>query len=90
MRGLSLNESLKTGKMFDNKMIALVKVSEETNQTHFVFSQLNEQYNQEVTQQSKIMSTLLELLIILIVGLFVGVLLFTIYLPMFQPSNTIG
>lgn len=90
MRGLSLNESLKTGKMFDNKMISLVKVSEETNQTDFVFSQLNEQYNQEVTQQSKIMSTLLEPLIILIVGLIVAVLLVAMYLPMFQLSNTIG
>ena len=46
MKGLSLNESMRNLKMFDNKMISLVKVSEETNQTDFVFKQLNEQYNQ--------------------------------------------
>lgn len=90
MKGLSLNESLKNSKMFDNKMISLVKVSEETNQTDFVFKQLNEQYNQEVTQQSKIMSTILEPFIILIVGLIVAVLLVAMYLPMFQLSNAIG
>ena len=90
MKGLSLNESLKNLKMFDNKMISLVKVSEETNQTDFVFKQLNEQYNQEVTQQSKIMSTILEPFIILIVGLIVAVLLVAMYLPMFQLSNAIG
>jgi type IV pilus assembly protein PilC len=90
MKGLSLNESLKNLKMFDNKMISLVKVSEETNQTDFVFKQLNEQYNQEVTQQSKVMSTILEPFIILIVGLIVAVLLVAMYLPMFQLSNAIG
>lgn len=90
LKGFSLNESLKSCIMFDNKMISLVKVSEETNQTDFIFKQLNEQYNQEVTQQSKIMSTILEPFIILIVGLIVAVLLIAMYLPMFQLSNAIG
>lgn len=90
LKGFSLNESLKNCIMFDNKMISLVKVSEETNQTDFIFKQLNEQYNQEVTQQSKIMSTILEPFIILIVGLIVAVLLIAMYLPMFQLSNAIG
>jgi len=90
LKGNSLHESLKKGKLFDNKMISLVKVSEETNQTDFVFKQLNDQYNQEVTQQSKIMATLLEPFIILIVGLIVAILLVSMYLPMFQLSNAIG
>lgn len=86
----SLNESLQDCRMFDNRMIALVKVSEETNQTDFIFYQLNEQYTQEVTQQSKVMSAILEPFIILIVGLIVAVLLVSMYLPMFQLSNAIG
>jgi type II secretory pathway component PulF len=90
LKGNSLNESLKKCRMFDNRMISLVKVSEETNQTDFIFKQLNDQYNQEVTQQSKIMSTILEPFIILIVGLIVAVLLVSMYLPMFQLSNAIG
>ena len=90
LKGSSLNESMKNCKMFDNKMISLVKVSEETNQTDFIFQQLNDQYNQEVTQQSKIMSTILEPFIILIVGVIVAVLLVAMYLPMFQLSNAIG
>lgn len=90
LKGNSLHESLKKCKMFDNRMISLVKVSEETNQTDFIFKQLNDQYNQEVTQQSKIMSTILEPFIILIVGLIVAVLLVSMYLPMFQLSDAIG
>lgn len=90
LKGYSLNESLKNSKMFDNRMIALIKVSEETNQTNYIFNQLNEQYNQEVSQQSKVMATVLEPFIILIVGLIVAVLLISMYLPMFQLSNAIG
>ncbi|VXB36789.1 Type II secretory pathway, component PulF [Flavobacterium sp. 9AF] len=90
LKGFSLHESLKKGTFFDNKMTSLVKVAEETNQTDFVFKQLNDQYNLEVAQQSKIMSTLLEPFIILIVGLIVAILLVAMYLPMFQLSNAIG
>ncbi len=90
LKGSSLHESLKKCKMFDSRMISLVKVSEETNQTDFIFKQLNDQYSQEVTQQSKILSTILEPFIILIVGLIVAVLLVSMYLPMFQLSDAIG
>jgi type IV pilus assembly protein PilC len=76
--------------MFDDRIISLVKVAEETNQTEFVFNQLNEQYNNEVVQQSKLIATIIEPFIIIIVGLIVGVLLVALYLPMFKLSSVIG
>lgn len=90
LKGNSLSVSLKENKLFDNRIISLVKVAEETNQTEYVFKQLSEQYNQEVVQQSKIMTTVLEPLIILFVGVLVAVLLVAMYLPMFQLSSAIG
>lgn len=90
LKGGSLSESLKGNKLFDNRIISLVKVAEETNQTEYVFNQLNEQFNQEVVQQSKIMATVLEPLIIVFVGVLVAVLLVAMYLPMFQLSSAIG
>lgn len=90
LKGGSLSESLKGNKLFDNRIISLVKVAEETNQTEYVFNQLNEQFNQEVVQQSKIMATVLEPLIIIFVGVLVAVLLVAMYLPMFQLSSAIG
>ena len=90
LKGSSLSESLKQTRLFDRRIISLVKVAEETNQTEYVFNQLNEQYNQEVIQQSKVMSTVLEPLIILFVGGIVAVLLIAMYLPMFQLSSAIG
>ena len=90
LKGNSLSISLKQNSMFDNRIISLVKVAEETNQTEYVFKQLNEQYNQEVILQSKVMTTILEPFIILFVGIIVAVLLIAMYLPMFQLSSAIG
>lgn len=90
LKGNSLSASLKENPLFDNRIISLVKVAEETNQTEYVFKQLSEQYNQEVMQKSKTMTTVLEPLIILFVGVLVAILLVAMYLPMFQLSSAIG
>jgi type II secretory pathway component PulF len=90
LKGNLLSQSLAGNAMFDQRIISLVKVAEETNQTEFVFNQLNEQYNNEVVQQSKLVATIIEPFIIIIVGLIVGVLLVALYLPMFKLSSVIG
>jgi len=90
LKGETLSNSLRQNKIFDDKMIALVKVAEETNQTQYVFERLNMQYNTQVQQQSKLLSTLMEPFIILIVGVLVGVILIAMYLPMFKISSVIG
>ncbi|TBN04455.1 type II secretion system F family protein [Hyunsoonleella flava] len=90
LQGASLSDSLSQHKLFDDKMIALVKVAEETNQTEYVFERLNMQYNTQVQQQSKMLSTLMEPFIILIVGVLVGIILIAMYLPMFKLSSVMG
>jgi type IV pilus assembly protein PilC len=37
LKGKSLSESLKSHSLFDDKMVAMVKVAEETNQNEFIF-----------------------------------------------------
>lgn len=88
--GKPLSESLAESPYFDAEMIALVKVSEETNQTEYIFERLNAQYDTEVKQQSKLLSTVLEPLIIVIVGIFVGIILIAMYLPMFRLGSVLG
>ncbi len=90
LQGHALSESLAKHKLFDDKMITLVKVAEETNQNELIFNRLNMQYNTQVLQQSKILSTIMEPIIILIVGVLVGVILIAMYLPMFKLSSVIG
>ncbi|WP_298535901.1 type II secretion system F family protein [uncultured Algibacter sp.] len=90
LKGESLSESLKQHTLFGDKMVALVKVAEETNQTEYIFERLNQQYNTQVQQKSKMLSTLMEPFIILIVGVLVGVILVAMYLPMFKLSSVMG
>ena len=87
LKGMPLSESLNLHKLFDDKMIALVKVAEETNQNEFIFERLNTQYNTMVQQKSKLLSTIIEPIIILIIGVLVGVILIAMYLPMFRLSS---
>ncbi len=88
--GKSLNGSMANNKIFDNKMISLVKVAEETNQTEYIFERLSQQYAIEVQQKSKLLSTLMEPIIIIVIGIFVGVILVSMYLPMFKLSSVVG
>jgi len=90
LKGKSLSESLSQHKLFDDKMIAMVKVAEETNQNEFIFQRLNTQYNTQVQQRSKMLSTIMEPIIIMIVGVLVGVILIAMYLPMFKLSSVLG
>lgn len=90
LAGTSLHKSMAGNKIFDNKMVSLVKVAEETNQTEYIFERLNQQYAIEVQQKSKLLSTLIEPLIIVVIGIFVGVILVSMYLPMFKLSSVVG
>lgn len=90
MSGKSLNRSMSGNKIFDNKMVSLVKVAEETNQTEYIFERLSQQYAIEVQQKSKLLSTLMEPIIIIVIGIFVGVILVSMYLPMFKLSSVVG
>ncbi|TCK65007.1 type IV pilus assembly protein PilC [Winogradskyella wandonensis] len=90
LKGKSLSQSLDKHKLFDAKMVALVKVAEETNQNEFIFQRLNARYTTQVQQKSKLLSTALEPFIIMIVGVLVGVILIAMYLPMFRLSSVLG
>lgn len=90
LKGTSLSNSLKQNAIFDAKMVALVKVAEETNKTEFIFERLYQQYSIEVQQRSKLLSTVMEPLIIIFIGILVGIILISMYLPMFKLSSVLG
>ncbi|WP_046758577.1 type II secretion system F family protein [Kordia jejudonensis] len=90
LKGATLSESLASHSIFSDKMVALVKVSEQTNQTEFIFERLNTQYHEQVQRQSKMMSTIMEPIIIVFVGIMVGIILIAMYLPMFKLGTVLG
>ncbi|WP_158829373.1 type II secretion system F family protein [Mucilaginibacter lacusdianchii] len=88
MKGKALHESLAQFSVYPAKMIQLVKVGEETNQLDYFFARISEQYVEEVEYQTSALSSAMEPLIIIFLGLIVGVILVSMYLPLFQMSNS--
>ena len=90
LKGITLSESLRSYQVFDPKMVSLIKVAEETNQSQFIFEKLSTQYNSEVQHKSKLLSTIIEPIIIIVLGSVVALILVSMYLPMFKLSTIIG
>jgi type IV pilus assembly protein PilC len=88
MNGKSLHQSLQHFNVYPKKMIQLIKVGEETNQMDHFFAKISEQYIEEVEYKTSTLSSMMEPLIIIFLGLIVGVILISMYLPLFQMSNS--
>jgi len=88
MKGVSLHASLAKFPVYPARMVQLVKVGEEINRLDHFFEHIASQYVQEVEHQTGTISKLIEPLIIIFLGLVVGFILVSMYLPMFQMSNS--
>ena len=88
--GEKLSGAFSKHVIFDKKMLALIRVAEETNQTEYIFDKLSEQYNHQVKNQSQVIANVLNPILTIFVGIIVGVILVAMYLPMFRLSSVIG
>lgn len=88
VNGRSLHSSFNRIKDFNVKLIAMVRIGEEINQLDKFFDTLAEQYNSETDFRLSQMNALLEPVLIIFLGLVVGFILITMYLPMFEISNS--
>lgn len=88
LKGRSLHESLKKFKIFPPKMIQLIKVGEESKKLDYFFAWVADQYLAEVEYKTSTLSSVMQPLIIIFLGLIVGVIVVSIYLPLFQMSNS--
>ncbi len=89
-KGKSLHESLSQFKIFDKRMLSLLKVGEEVNQLDIVFNRLKKQYMEDVDYQTSMANGIIEPLMIIVVGVFVGIILVSMYLPIFKLSTSFG
>lgn len=88
LTGKTLHQSLQQFNVYPRKMIQLIKVGEETNQLDYFFAKISDQYIEEVEYKTSTLSSMMEPLIIVFLGLVVGVILVSMYLPLFQMSNS--
>lgn len=90
MSGTPLSKSLSQHKIYDKRLVALVKVAEEVNQLDLIFYKLATQYTEDSQHKVGIINNILEPIIIIILGLLVAVILISMYLPLFKLSNSFG
>ncbi|WP_124981842.1 type II secretion system F family protein [Nonlabens xiamenensis] len=91
INGDSQSEAFKKHpKLFDNKLIAMIQVAEQTNQDELVYQNLKLHYNNLLKQQAKTFTNLINPILTLLVGCIVGFILIALYLPMFKMSTLIG
>ncbi len=90
MQGQSLNQGLAKFKIYDARLVALIRVGEESNQLGLIFKKLAVQMEEELQHKAKMLGNVLEPLIIIFLGFLVAVILIAMYLPMFQLSTSIG
>ncbi len=90
LHGQPFHRSISKFRIFDKRMISMIKVAEETNQLDVIFRSLKDQYNAEVEQRTTILGNLLEPVLIIFISVFVGLILVSMYLPMFKLSTSIG
>lgn len=90
LKGQPLHLSLAKFKIYNRRMISLIKVAEEVNQLDTIFLKLSKQYSDEVEHQTSILGSLIEPVMIIFLGAFVAIILVAMYLPLFQMSSTVG
>ncbi|MEQ8580615.1 MAG: type II secretion system F family protein [Marinoscillum sp.] len=88
VQGKTITEAFEKYPIFDNQMIALIKVGEEVNQLGSFFQKLSADYTNSVKHKTALMATFLEPFMIIFLGLVVGVILVAMYLPMFELSSS--
>lgn len=87
-KGKMLHEAMVSKSLFDQRMVSLIRVGEETNRLDVIFKKLYEQYSSEADHRTIMMNAMLEPLLIVIVGILVAVILIAMYLPMFKIGNS--
>ena len=89
-KGALLSESLAKHPIFSKRVVSLIKVAEEVNQTDVIFEKLANQLSEEVDHQNAILGKLIEPFFIFVLGGIIGVILIAMYLPLFKLSTSIG
>lgn len=89
--GDTLSESLEEFRdIYGNKLIALIRVGEETNCLDKMFLNLGNDLTLELEHKLKRLGTVLEPALILCIGTIVAFVLIAMYMPMFKLGQTIG
>jgi type IV pilus assembly protein PilC len=89
INGVSLHSAMQKFKIYEKRMVGLIKIGEEVNKLEEIFRKLRDGYSDDVEHETKLFGTLLEPFIIIILGVIVGFILIAMYLPLFMLGTNI-
>jgi type IV pilus assembly protein PilC len=88
MKGVTLHKAMAEEKIFESRMVSLIRVGEEVNKLDEVFSKVSEQYSDNVESQTKVLKSVIEPLLLIIVGSVVALVALAMILPIFKMSSS--
>lgn len=87
--GYSLFESFASTKLFNEAQLKLINIGERSGNLSVIFNSIASSLREELDYYFFKLTTILQPLLLLILGVIVGVVLLSIYLPIFNISETI-
>lgn len=88
LKGKALYQSMESHKIYNRRMVSLIKVAEEVNQLDTMFGNLAKQYTDEIEHQTGLIGSVIEPIMIIFLGVMVAIILVAMYLPLFQLSTS--
>ena len=90
IQGIQLHEAMNKHKIFNTKMVKMLRVGEEVNKLDEMFKKIANKYTEESEHQIELVNKLIEPILIVFLGVLVSVILIAMYLPLFKLSSQIG
>jgi type IV pilus assembly protein PilC len=90
IQGIPLHETMSKHKIFNPKMVKMLRVGEEVNKLDEMFKKIANKYTEESEHQIELVNKLIEPVLIIFLGILVSVILIAMYLPLFKLSSQIG
>jgi type IV pilus assembly protein PilC len=88
--GISLTIAMQQTNVFDNMMLQMVAIGEESGALDSMLDKSAEFYEEEVDNLVASMSSLMEPVIMVVVGALVGTIVIAMYLPIFQLGDVVS
>jgi len=88
LKGNTLHQSMQKEKIFEKRMVSMIRVGEEVNKLDEIFKKLTLQYADSVEHQSKVLKSIIEPILIIIVGGVVALVAMAMILPIFKMSSS--
>ncbi len=85
--GYQLSKALRLSNQFDEFVIEMIRLGEETSTLEMMLLKISEHYENEVTLTLGTITTLLEPVLLLVSGILMGTVIIALYLPIFNMGS---